>query len=143
MASSYPIDERRSGFLDGFSFDWVNKIVSAGRKGELEEQHLPLPKDQRAEVNFDRFQTEWAKELQQGSKKPPSLLKVLWCLYKGEIMLGGLFKMLWSLFVILGAFFFVRSLLQYVDDSVTSPYDSDIAGWILVAGFFLDAWFLG
>jgi len=143
MASTYPIDEESSGIFDRFSFDWVNKIVRAGRKGELEEQDLPLPKDQRAELNFERFQKEWEKELQQVSQKPPSILKVLWSLYKSEIMLGGLFKLLWSLFVIMGAFFFVRSLLQYVDTSVTSPYDSDIAGWILVAGFFLDAWLLG
>lgn len=60
-----------------------------------------------------------------------------------ELMVAGLFKFLWSVFVITGAFYFIRSILLYVDRDVQSPYDSDTAGFSLMAAFFVDAWLLG
>eukprot|EP00775_Hariotina_reticulata_P004687 gene4687-4939_t len=57
-----------------------------------------------------------------------------------DLMLAGLFKLLWSLCVITGAFFFVRSLLQFVNNE--KPFAGDKNGWILCCFFFFDAWLL-
>jgi hypothetical protein len=43
--------------------------------------------------------------------------------------------------VITGAFFFVRSLLQFVNGE--APFAGDTNGWLLTAFFFFDAWLLG
>jgi hypothetical protein len=43
--------------------------------------------------------------------------------------------------VITGAFFFVRSLLQFVNGE--APFAGDANGWTLTAFFFFDAWLLG
>jgi hypothetical protein len=41
----------------------------------------------------------------------------------------------------MGAFFFVRSMLQFVNNQ--EPFAGDATGWILTIAFFLDAWLLG
>lgn len=58
-------------------------------------------------------------------------------------MVAGVFKALWSLFVITGAYFFIRNILLYVDIEKESDFDSDRAGYLLMAFFFIDAWLLG
>lgn len=41
----------------------------------------------------------------------------------------------------MGAFFFVRSLLTFVNNQ--APFAGNAAGWTLTALFFFDAWLLG
>jgi hypothetical protein len=41
----------------------------------------------------------------------------------------------------MGAFFFVRSLLTFVNDQ--APFRGNAVGWTLTALFFFDAWLLG
>jgi hypothetical protein len=43
--------------------------------------------------------------------------------------------------VIMGAFFFVRSLLTFVNNQ--APFAGNAVGWTLTAMFFFDAWLLG
>jgi hypothetical protein len=43
--------------------------------------------------------------------------------------------------VISGAFFFIRSLLQFVNNEGWAAGTRN--GWILTAAFFIDAWLLG
>lgn len=58
-------------------------------------------------------------------------------------MVAGIFKFLWSIFVITGAYFFIRNILLYVDIEKESDFDSDRAGYLLMSFFFVDAWLLG
>jgi hypothetical protein len=68
------------------------------------------------------------------------LLRVLAQLYGRQYALGGLAKIGWSGFVIIGAFYFVRSLLLFVDTAdLDNPYTSSWTGWTLAAFFFLAA----
>jgi ATP-binding cassette, subfamily C (CFTR/MRP), member 1 len=133
------------GVFQRISFSWINGIVRKARRGKLQDKHLPLPDDQMAELNFEAFTHEWELELQRekDAKNPPSLLKALWRQNGREFMIAGFFKLMWSFFVIMGAFFFVRSLLLFVDPDKPSVYDSDTAGYLLMAFFFVDAWLLG
>lgn len=41
----------------------------------------------------------------------------------------------------MGAFFFVRSLLTFVNNQ--APFAGNAVGWTLTALFFFDAWLLG
>lgn len=67
--------------------------------------------------------------------------QVLWQTFGHDLMLAGLFKLLWSVCVIMGAFFFVRSILTFVAGQ--PPFDAPATGWILTVFFFVDAWLLG
>lgn len=58
-----------------------------------------------------------------------------------DLMLAGLFKLGWSISLILGAFFFIRSLLTFVNKE--APYQSLWQGWVLACCFFVDAYLLG
>jgi hypothetical protein len=58
--------------------------------------------------------------------------------------------MLWSCFVILGAFYFTRALIDYVkplskDHNMYNSADvaNDGVGWILSMAFFVDSWLVG
>ncbi len=65
----------------------------------------------------------------------PSLRKVLWNTWGAELMVAGLWKLLWSFCVIMGAFFFVRSLQFHVNQQdvsePSSPRDSSSSSFIL------------
>ena len=53
-------------------------------------------------------------------------------------------RLLWSTFVITGAYYFVRSLIANVNGTTAGRlYSQESWGWGLSVGFFLDAWFLG
>ncbi len=55
--------------------------------------------------------------------------------------LAGLFKLLWSCVVIMGAFFFVRTLQFHVNRHPS--WNEAYKGWVLAVAFFLDAYVLG
>ena len=132
------------GVLGRISFSWINGIVRQARKGDIDEDDMPLPERQTVDSSYEVFQKYWATELEEHKAgRKPSIVRALRRSFGGELMVAGLFKFLWSVFVITGAFYFIRSILLYVDTEVTSPYDSDTAGFALMAAFFVDAWLLG
>ncbi|KAG2426904.1 hypothetical protein HXX76_012691 [Chlamydomonas incerta] len=112
------------------------------------------PPECMAHEAYDKFAAHWANEqkLKDQDGKKPSLVRALRKSFGLFYMLGGLCKMGWSTFVILGAFYFVRSLLahvNYVDNpnkkwtTAETLYGQTTAGWLLMMGFTIDAWLLG
>eukprot|EP00195_Chlamydomonas_chlamydogama_P017010 CAMPEP_0202892328 /NCGR_PEP_ID=MMETSP1392-20130828/2051_1 /ASSEMBLY_ACC=CAM_ASM_000868 /TAXON_ID=225041 /ORGANISM="Chlamydomonas chlamydogama, Strain SAG 11-48b" /LENGTH=230 /DNA_ID=CAMNT_0049576225 /DNA_START=77 /DNA_END=766 /DNA_ORIENTATION=+ len=127
------------GFFPQYSFTYMNELIKKSVKGEdVALEDCVLPTEQTADVSYNRFQAEWEKQLKSGK---PSLRKALWHAYKKPLMIGGLFKFIWSCTVILGAFFFVRTLQFNVQ--LHPEWDQTWQGWILAAFFFVDAYVLG
>ncbi|KAG2500538.1 hypothetical protein HYH03_001315 [Edaphochlamys debaryana] len=136
-----------AGFFNKFAFGWMYKHVSDARKGkELNSEEMGMTPENMADAAYDTFIGHWSAELklkgQEADGKKPSLLRALRKSFGAYYFLAGLCKMGWSTFVIMGAFYFVRSLLSHVNQD--SPiYRPTLSGWCLMAGFTLDAWFLG
>ncbi|KAG2500519.1 hypothetical protein HYH03_001296 [Edaphochlamys debaryana] len=147
VAGSGPQHDPTAGFFNKFAFGWMYKHVGAARKGlELNAEKMGMTPDNHADVAYDKFSGHWAAEMklrgQEADGKKPSLVRALRKAFGASYMMAGLCKMGWSTFVITGAFYFVRSLLSYVNQN--SPiYESKLAGWCLMAGFTIDAWLLG
>jgi len=114
---------------------------------QLEE--LYFPEANKSERVYAEFSQQWSEELarSKSSGKAPSLLKALWKTYGWQYMMAGLCKAMWSFFVIFGAFYFIRSLLSFVNVKYKGRYNGQLgdntAGWILSGLFFLDAYLLG
>lgn len=90
------------------SFGWADKPVGMARRQEpISTKDLYLPKQQTAEECYKDFEKEFAKMRKSGKSRP--LLRTLFSLYGSRFFVGGLFKIIWSIFVIVGAFYFVRS----------------------------------
>lgn len=125
------------GFLGFFSFSWVTRPIFDARKNkELLVDNFYLPKDQFANPVFDDFQREWDRQA-KAKKGRGRLLSVLLRIYGRQFFIGGIFKLLWSMFVIIGAFYFVRSLLLHINPKETDhPYTASWTGWVLSTGFF-------
>jgi ATP-binding cassette subfamily C (CFTR/MRP) protein 1 len=123
-------DYEKANIASKISFWWMNKFVSAGEK--LEEEQFVLPTDEKADVTYQKFASEWEKELSQPS---PSLLKALYRCFKREFFIAAFFKLMWGVFLVLGAFYFVRSLVSYVEKV---HLEGRTVGWIYSAFFFLD-----
>ncbi|KAL4427322.1 hypothetical protein ABPG77_003231 [Micractinium sp. CCAP 211/92] len=142
-------DPSKWGFFDKLSFSWMYRIVPAARRGEVAVEDLPLPERQQAEPAYEELNTKWEAAVASANKEganPPKLLKVLWKTYGRDLMIAGVFKLLWSVFVILGAYYFTRSILlciRTLEGKDTSPYDTEWKGWVLTGFFFLNAWLLG
>nr|AXF41555.1 HLA3 protein [Chlorella sp. ArM0029B] len=141
-------DPTKWGFFDKLSFSWMYRVVPAARKGTLTVDDLPLPDAQQAEPAYNELRTNWENAVAASGKdgKQPKLLKVLLKTYGRDLLLAGIFKLMWSVFVILGAYFFTRSILlciRTLEGKDTSPFDTEWKGWVLTGFFFIDAWLLG
>jgi hypothetical protein len=133
--------KRAYGLWGNLSFAWVNAPIKKARKEELDVHELYLPDTAEAEKCYTEFNAQWnaiTGEDAKPTKRP--LLSTLLKLYGRMFFLGGVFKLAWSSCVICGAFYFVRSLLLYIDPKETDhPYVDDWTGWVLASGFFAAA----
>ncbi|KAJ9510651.1 hypothetical protein QJQ45_027539, partial [Haematococcus lacustris] len=138
VANKYAASDATAGFFNKYSFRWINPIVSAARRDDVPVEACVLPPEQTADVAYERFRTAWDEAVAKGN---PKLRKVLQSVFGRQLMLAGLFKLLWSVCVIMGAFFFVRTLQFHVNrhPEWREPYQ----GWILAAAFFMDGYVLG
>ncbi|KAG2483865.1 hypothetical protein HYH03_017317 [Edaphochlamys debaryana] len=146
---------RNDGFLARMFLTWVYAVVARGRRGTIKPEGLRMPQNQAAEVASVRFQAAWQEEFKlRGSKDPknkPSLFRALRKAFGMDVVVAGAWKLTWSCFVILGAFYFVRSLVQFVTPTSRqgNMYNSTIAtrgndvGWILSFMFFADSILVG
>jgi hypothetical protein len=126
------------GFFNRLRFGWMGKIVKEGRAGEIALENLPLPEEQTSDFAYSQFQGKWEAACKGGK---PNLRSVLFQTFGRDLMKAGFFKLGWSVCVIMGAFFFTRSLLMFVNGQ--EPFAAEWKGWILCVFFFVDAWLLG
>lgn len=86
-------DAATAGFFNKLSFGWMNSVVKKARTGDVDVHELPLPTLQTADVAYEAFQTNWDAAVKIGQ---PNLRKVLWRTFGKDLMLAGIFKLLWS-----------------------------------------------
>eukprot|EP00798_Chlamydomonas_sp_ICE-L_P021668 gene21668-28685_t len=88
---------------------------------------------------YAKFQCKWDEAVARG--EDPSLRKVLFAAWGTDLVIAGMFKLLWSVCVVFGAFFFVRSLQFHVREH--PDWGQDWQGWLLAVCFFVDGYVLG
>lgn len=141
---------RNDNFLERLFVTWVYAIVTAGRKGILQADKLCMPKEQAAEVSAQRFQEAWTTELTKTSaaaatddpkhRQQPSLLHALMNTFWVQFALAGVFKLMWSGCVLLGASYFVNSLIEFVQKKEGwDAIPNKGVGWVLACAFFMDS----
>lgn len=86
-------DKATSGFFNKLSFGWMNDVVKKAKTGDVDVHELPLPSEQQADVAFEAFQKNWEAAAASGR---PSLRRVLWKTFGRDLMLAGMFKLVWS-----------------------------------------------
>ncbi len=87
-------DAATSGFFNKLMFRWINPVVKqASATGEVDLHNLPLPTQQTAEVAHDEFMRNWDEARKTGN---PNLRKTLWKTFGKDLMIAGLFKLVWS-----------------------------------------------
>jgi ATP-binding cassette subfamily C (CFTR/MRP) protein 1 len=128
--------------LDKVVKSWSFSNIGKVRQGTCDIDSLPLPTKLEADVNFRKFSANWVEEISDEHKQP-SLLRCLRKTYGRDIIIAGIFKALWSFFVIFAAYYFVKEILQFIDDAQKNPGIAATKGWLLTAFFFLDAILLG
>ncbi|GBF99292.1 ABC transporter [Raphidocelis subcapitata] len=166
---------RNDNFLQRLLVTWVYAIVHAGRRGTLQQDALAMPADQATEAAADRFFAEWAKEVAlerdaeraaaaaaesaaaagadgaaaaaaaRAALRRPSLARALWRAFGGGFALAGVFKLMWSTFVLLGASYFVNALIEFVQGKFAGAdaLPGKGVGWVLSVSFFADSLFAG
>ncbi|KXZ48458.1 hypothetical protein GPECTOR_27g628 [Gonium pectorale] len=145
---------RNDSFVERLFLTWVYRVVTRGRKGTITQDELRMPADQAAEHAVSRFEAAWSEEAKlkgsKDAKAQPSLLRALRRSFGADVMVAAAWKITWSVFVLLGAFYFVRSLVQFVTpvkrqgnlyNRSTMPNNG--VGWILSCAFFIDSVLVG
>jgi hypothetical protein len=88
-------DAATSGFFNKLMFRWINPVVKqASATGEVDLHNLPLPTEQTAEVAHDLFVKNWEADVKGGN---PNLRKTLWRTFGKDLMVAGIFKLVWSI----------------------------------------------
>jgi hypothetical protein len=87
-------DAATAGFFNKLSFGWMNGVVKKARTGDVDVHELPLPTNQTADVAYEAFNSNWEAAVKAGQ---PKLRKVLWQTFGRDLMLAGIFKLLWSI----------------------------------------------
>jgi hypothetical protein len=130
---------RNDNFLQRLFVTWVYHVVSLGRRGQLKQEELCMPKSQASEVASARFNQEWDKEKAK-TDGSTSMLRALWAAFGWEFALAGVFKLLWSGFVLLGASYFVNALVEFVQQKQGwDAIPNKGVGWVLACSFFADS----
>jgi ATP-binding cassette, subfamily C (CFTR/MRP), member 1 len=131
------------GFWSSLSFSWMVAPVRKARHSPVGVDELYFPEEYTTDNIYEEFEHQWATEMhsEKTTGKAPSLIRTLFRSYGKSYMLAGLCKILWSILVIAGAFYFVRSLLLFANDD--APYTEQWHAWTLSACFFVDAYLLG
>lgn len=132
-----------SWFLSRLTFSWVQRVVQLGRRKKLVESKLELGAEENAELCYEQFLSKWTLELAESAKNPkrkPSLLRALWKAFWHRFVLAAICKLLWGVFLLLAAFFFVNSLVSLVqrrdsEKAAGRVLDTMWHGWFY-AGFF-------
>jgi ATP-binding cassette, subfamily C (CFTR/MRP), member 1 len=80
----------------------MNKVVVQGRRSPIELETLPLPREIHVESSHAAFAANWEAAKKNATEKNPlNLRKVLWRTYGGQLMTAGIFKIIWSICVIM------------------------------------------
>lgn len=131
-------------FIDKLIKSWSFTNIGRAKTGTLELNGLPLPQKLEADVCFEQFYNNWESELQaEAEGQKPSLMRCLRKTYGRDIFIAGIFKAIWSFLVIFAAYYFVKEILQFVDDTKKDPSMAPTKGFILSIFFFVDSWLLG
>ena len=108
----------KPSFWGLLSFGWADRPVGMARRQEpIGVKDLYIPDQQKAEECYKEFETAFDAKLKSGVSRP--LLRTLFGLYGRRFFVGGLFKIIWSIFVIVGAFYFVRSCVPLLITSLS------------------------
>lgn len=134
---------RNDNFFQRLFLTWVYAIVRTGRNGQLRQDALCMPHDQAAEVASEHFQKAWSAEREKKSANP-SMLRALMSVFGVQFAIAGVFKLIWSTFVLLGASYFVNALIEFVQKKEGwDAIPNKGVGWVLACSFFLDSFFAG
>lgn len=89
------------------------------------------------------FEEAWSAEKAE-AKQQPSIVRALMATFGVQFAIAGVFKLLWSGFVLLGASYFVNALIEFVQRKPGwDAIPNEGVGWVLACCFFLDAIFSG
>jgi ATP-binding cassette, subfamily C (CFTR/MRP), member 1 len=80
----------------------MNKVVFQGRKSPIELETLPLPSELHVASSHAAFAEQWSKAKQSATEKSPIRLRnVLMRTFGMQLMAAGIFKVMWSVCVIM------------------------------------------
>lgn len=123
----------KANILSTFVFAWVGTLINRGRSKKLCEDDLELSEKESAEVCYKTFEVEWNKELAK-EKGKPSLVKALARAFWHRFITAAIWKLIWGALILLAAFYFVREIVNFVDQRATRPAWH---GWVLATFFFV------
>jgi hypothetical protein len=106
--------EESANVLSKAFFLWTNSLYKLGLKHALQEEDLwPLVENDKAEAVSAQFDAEWNKELAK-PRDQRSLKMAVWRTFRGEFILGGLYKLINDVLVFAGPLI-LNLLIQFIN----------------------------
>ena len=123
--------EESANFISKMFFLWTNSLYKLGQTHALEMEDLwPLVENDTTEAISAQFDAEWNKELAK-PKEQRSLKGAVWRTFRGEFILGGLYKLVNDVLVFAGPM-----ILNLVIQFISTPGWPLWYGVLFAAGIF-------
>jgi len=140
VAEKGPLDD--AGCVSRLLLFWVGDLLRTGYKRPLQLEDIwPLGQADEATVQLARLRTEWDREVAlrsvaPGKRRPPSLARVLWRLYKAECVAAGLLYCIFCVASFCNPVLLAR-FVRLLEREQASDQEALLEGLLYVLGFFL------
>ncbi|XP_065858705.1 ABC transporter C family member 10-like [Euphorbia lathyris] len=123
----------RAGFFSKMSFWWMNPLMKKGKDKILEDEDIPLLREEdRAKACYLAYMEEVRKQKQKVSSDSASMLPVIISLHWKQILISGFFALIKVLTVSSGPLF-LKAFIEVAQGNGALKYE----GYALTVGLFL------
>ncbi|KAK9702420.1 hypothetical protein K7432_011256 [Basidiobolus ranarum] len=102
-----------SNIISNWFFFWVFRLLSKCKTIDAGLDLLTLKQTETSKVVGSRLEKNWHKECVSSKDGVPSIRRALFVTFKGRYLIIGIYKIFWAVFIYLGAYFFLKRLIQY------------------------------
>ncbi|KAF2313418.1 hypothetical protein GH714_010889 [Hevea brasiliensis] len=123
----------KAGFFSRMSFWWLNPLMKKGKEKILEDEDIPLLRQEdQAKTCFLTYMEQIRRRRQKGSSESPSMLSVIISLHWKEILISGFFALTKVVTTSAGPLF-LMAFIDVAEGKAAFTY----AGYVLTVGLFL------
>lgn len=109
-----------SNFLSRWLYAWVWDIAVKARSTDIKKLGFALGKTETATFTTDKLEAAWAREKERHPENP-QILNALKSAFGVQYALIGIWKLVWALFTWLSAWWLLKMILVYLQNTASPP----------------------
>ncbi|ORX88735.1 P-loop containing nucleoside triphosphate hydrolase protein [Basidiobolus meristosporus CBS 931.73] len=131
-----------SNIISNWFFIWVFRLLARVNTIDAGLELLTLKKTETSKIVGSKLEKNWQKEITRSSIGVPSIRRALFATFRGKYLLIGVYKIFWAAFIYLGAYLFLKRLIQHSTNVLSEEdHSSYVTAHVYAVVLFLSAIF--